>query len=57
MVVHDEIYTINRGDTPKSRWIHLKVGIQCLIFGRVMSGIKSIVSQWLCVKLKHEKIN
>jgi len=22
------------GDTPESRWIHLKVGIQCVIFGR-----------------------
>jgi len=23
---------VNRGDTPESRWINLKVGIQCVLF-------------------------
>jgi len=39
MVVYDKICTINtgvqhvnRGDTPESGWIDLKVGIQCVLF-------------------------
>jgi len=37
---HQHVYSgapgVNRGDTPESGWIHLKVGTQlCLIFGRV----------------------
>jgi len=39
MAVYDEICTVysvvplvNTGDTPESGWIHLKVGIHCVLF-------------------------
>jgi len=32
--VHSGVPCVNRGDTPESGWIHLKVDIQCVIFGR-----------------------
>jgi len=32
MCIHSGVPGVNRGDTPESGWIHLKVGIQCILF-------------------------
>jgi len=30
--VYSGVARVNRGNTPESGWIHLKVGIQCVLF-------------------------
>jgi len=32
LLVYSGVLCVNRGDTPDSGWIHLKVGIQCVLF-------------------------